>query len=118
MYPSQFLDVHGRPTRQMVPERNPKPNLRQALHQLVGSTYTEKLSVEGGRIDRLLKAGASDRQIIEEFYLTGLSRFPSKEEITSLEAALPSAGSKNQSRQQALEDFLWALLNSQEFTHR
>lgn len=118
MYPSQFLDVHGRPTRQMVPERNPKPNLRQALHQLAGSTYTEKLSVEGGRIDRLLKAGASDRQIIEEFYLAGLSRFPSKEEMTSLEAALRSAASKNQSRQQALEDFLWALLNCQEFTHR
>lgn len=116
MYPSQFLDVHGRPTRQMVPERNPKPSLRQALHQLAGSTYTEKLSSEGGRIDRLLKANTSNREIIEEFYLAGLSRLPSQEERTALEAALQAAARKRESRRQAVEDFVWALLNSQEFT--
>jgi len=116
MYPSQFLDVYGRPTRQMVPERNPKPSLRQALHRLAGNTYTDKLASEGGRIDRLLASGASDREIIEEFYLAALSRFPSKEEVTALEAAL-GAERKQASRREAVEDFVWALLNSEEFTN-
>jgi hypothetical protein len=115
MYPSQFLDVCGRPTRQMVPERNPKPSLGQALHRLAGSTYTEKLSKEGGRIARLLQRNASDREIIEEFYLAALSRFPAKLELTSLESALSEAAQKQASRRQVVEDFLWAILNSQEF---
>lgn len=115
MYPSQFLDVCGRPTRQMVPERNPKPSLGQALHRLAGATYTEKLSKEGGRIGRLLQRNASDREIIDEFYLAALSRFPTKVELTSLESALSRAAQKQDSRHQVVEDFLWALLNSQEF---
>jgi hypothetical protein len=118
LYPSEFLEVHGRPTRQMVPERSSKPSLRQALHRLAGSTYTEKLSGKGGRIDRLLESNASDRMIIEEFYLAALSRFPSGEEFTTLEEALRAAAHKKGSRRQAVEDFLWGLLNSQEFTNR
>ena len=116
MYPSQFLDVYGRPTRQMVPERNPKPSLRQALHRLAGTTYTEKLSSAGGRIDRLLASGASDHEIVEEFYLAALSRFPTEEELATLEAALAAEGKKG-SRREAIEDFVWALLNSQEFVN-
>jgi uncharacterized protein DUF1553 len=116
MYPSQFLDVYGRPTRQMVPERNPKPSLRQALHRLAGATFTEKLSSQGGRIDRLLATGASDREIVEEFYLAALSRLPSQEELAALETGL-GAERKTGSRREAIEDFVWALLNSQEFTN-
>jgi hypothetical protein len=116
MYPSQFLDVCNRPTRQMVPERNSKPSLRQALHRLAGTTYTEKLAAPGGRIDRLLARNASNGEIIEEFYLSALSRFPTGEEKSSLEAAMRSdVSSKKKSRRQVVEDFCWALLNSQEF---
>ena len=116
MYPSQFLDIYGRPTRQMVPERNPKPSLRQALHRLAGATFTDKLSTEGGRIDRLLAGNASDREIVEEFYLAALARFPSPQELAGLEAAL-STEQKDGSRREAIEDLVWALLNSQEFTN-
>ena len=35
-YPNRFLDMHGRPTRLEVPERNNKPNLAQVLHMLAG----------------------------------------------------------------------------------
>jgi len=117
MYPSQFLDVCNRPTRQMVPERNSKPSLRQALHRLAGTTYTDKLAAPGGRIDRLLARSASDREIIEEFYLSALSRFPTEEEKTSLEAAMRSERNSKKSRRQVVEDFSWALFNSQEFVN-
>ncbi len=115
MYPSQFLDVCNRPTRQMVPERNSKPSLRQALHRLAGTTYTDKLAAPGGRIDRLLARNASDREIIEEFYLNALSRFPTEGERTTLEAAMRSELDLKKPRRQVVEDFSWALLNSQEF---
>jgi hypothetical protein len=115
MYPSQFLDVCNRPTRQMVPERNSKPSLRQALHRLAGTTYTDKLAAPGGRIERLLAANASERQVIEEFYLSALSRFPTEDEKSSIETAMRSEMDSKKSRRQVVEDFCWALLNSQEF---
>jgi hypothetical protein len=115
MYPSQFLDVCNRPTRQMLPERNSKPSLRQALHRLAGTTYTGKLAASGGRIDRLLSGNASHRQIIEEFYLSALSRFPTEKEKAALEAAMLSELKSGKPRRQVVEDFCWAILNSQEF---
>ena len=117
MYPSRFLEVHGRPRRQMVPQRDNNPNLLQALHRLAGKTYTDKISNDGGRIDRLMKSDASDEKIIEEFYLAAFTRFPSQEESNALRLALAHA-TKKTSRKQALEDFVWALLSAQEFTHK
>ena len=43
---------------------------------MVGSTYQEKISDPGNRLHRLLKAGTSDGEIIEELYLRALGRFP------------------------------------------
>jgi hypothetical protein len=100
----------------MVPERNSKPSLRQALHRLAGTTYTDKLAAPGGRIDRLLARNAPDRDVIEEFYLSALSRFPTEEERATLQAAMQSeVSSTKKPRRQVVEDFAWALLNSQEF---
>ena len=109
----QFLKVHSKPDRQTVPEREVKPNLSQALHQLAGTTYTEKLSGEGGRLDRLLGSGASDERIIEELYLAALTRFPSEEERSGLTAAIGGRAS----RREAFEDLLWGIVNSNEFAY-
>ena len=111
MYPSRFLDLYGRPNRQMVPQRKVEASLGQALHLLAGSTYTGKLSGKGSRIGRLLAAGASNAEIIEEFYLAALSRFPTAEELGELEQWLGG----RQSRLQAVEDLVWALIGSREF---
>ena len=110
---SHFLDVYDRPNRLMVPEREVKANLVQALHLLVGKTYTSKLSQEGGRIDRLLKGGASDSQIIEDFYLAALSRFPTAEEQARLQKAI----AERPPRREALEDLLWGIVSSREFAY-
>jgi uncharacterized protein DUF1549/uncharacterized protein DUF1553/Big-like domain-containing protein len=112
-YPSRFLDMHGRPDRMMVPQRDGKANLSQALHMLAGVTYTEKISREGSRIDRLIKAGSSANEIIEEFCLAGLSRFPTSEEVNDLKSLVQ----KGSSRRQALEDLLWGLMTSREFAY-
>ncbi|PYV20065.1 MAG: hypothetical protein DMG07_00240 [Acidobacteria bacterium] len=78
----------------------------------MGSTFTDKLSREGGRLDRLIRRGASDGEIIEELYLAALSRFPTPQEVTDLRGAI----TRQPARRQALEELLWALVSSEEFS--
>ena len=113
LHPSRFLDIYGRPSRLAVPERKAGASLTQALHMLAGPTYTGKLSGKGGRIDRLLRSAASDREIVEEFYLAALSRFPTLEETGQL---VEMVGARP-SRKQALEDLLWGVITSREFAY-
>ena len=113
LHPSRFLDIYGRPSRTAVPERKGGASLSQALHMLAGPTYTEKLSEKGGRIDLLLSSAATDREIVEEFYLAALSRFPTPEETRQL---VRIVGARS-SREQALEDLLWGVIASREFAY-
>ena len=106
------LDLYGRPNRQSLPQRDAKANLRQALHLLAGPTYTDKLTQKGGRVERLLKNGAATREVIEELYLAALSRFPVAKEYAELEKLL----GRETSRRQAIQNLLWAVLNSREFS--
>src|SRR5262249_15672339 len=85
LFPAQFLEVYGQPNRLMVPERKMDANLGQALHILAGSTYTSKITGQGSRVDRAVKSGDSNRQIVEDFYLAAVSRFPTTEEQTEIE---------------------------------
>ena len=112
--PSQFLEVYGRPvSRDSMPWRDYRSTLRQALHLLVGSTYTTKISAEGGRVDRLLSAGASDREIIRELYLAALSRYPTPEEEARVKALIEGAPS----RRKGVDNLAWGLLASRQFTY-
>ena len=116
MYPCRFLELHGRPSRATLPERSAKPSLGQTLHQLAGETYTDKLAADGGRVDRLVRSRISSRDMINELYLAALSRRPDARALSELEAALEAAAGRT-SRRQAVEDLLWAILSSEEFTH-
>ncbi len=112
--PSQFMDAFGRSTRKTLPVEAPQPNLRAALHMVAGSTYTTKISQEGGRLDRLVRRGASDDEIIEEFYLAALTRFPTPEEKLGLQSFLAQRTGR---REEALSGLVWAILTSREFAH-
>ncbi|MCS7024349.1 MAG: DUF1549 and DUF1553 domain-containing protein [Bryobacteraceae bacterium] len=108
---SRFLELYGRASRGAVPERNAKPNLSQALHILAGSTYVDRLQAPGSRLESLLRAGASDEKIVEEFYLAALARYPEPEERREVLELIAKRGN----RQAALGEFVWALLSSREF---
>jgi hypothetical protein len=108
---SRFLELYGRANRGAVPERNAKPNLAQALHILAGSTYIDRLSGPGSRLDSLLKSGATDAKIVEEFYLAAYTRFPEPEETREVLDLVARRGD----REAALREFVWALLSSREF---
>ncbi len=112
MQHSPFMEIHGRYNRAKQ-KNKPEPTLLQALHAFAGRSFNEKLSQEGGRIDDLLKRNASNQEIIEEVYLSALSRFPTQEESSKLEAVL----SESPSRRTTLEDIVWALISSREFAY-
>ena len=112
-YHSVFLNVYGRPDRIMVPERENKPNILQAMHSLAGSVYTNKISREGGRISFFLENKVSSKKIIKELSLVALSRFPTVEEQSRLMDLIQHRSS----RREALEDLLWGLITSREFTY-
>ena len=109
---SEFLEIHGRYDRKGK-KNNAEPNVAQALHAFAGRTFNEKLSQEGGRVDKLLKSGASNRSSIEELYLVALSRFPTEEEVNGLEEVLVESSAKRTT----LEDMVWALMSSREFSY-
>ncbi|MYC81234.1 MAG: DUF1553 domain-containing protein [Acidobacteria bacterium] len=111
IYPSDFLQMYGRPNLLQIPDIKASPSLNQALHMLVGKTYTEKISRKGGRLDRLIQEDASHGEVIQELYLAALSRFPSSLELAELESTLRNSSDKRR----AWEDLMWSLITSREF---
>ena len=82
-----------------------------ALHMLAGTTYNDKLWMEGARVFDLHEQGASDEKIIENLYLAALSRKPTKTELRDLKGLI----AQTPTREQALRDLQWAILSSREF---
>jgi len=108
---SRFMELYGRPNRLTLPERSGKANLGQALHMLAGPVYNEKLSAPEGRLEKLIRAGKKDAEIIRIFYLAAYAHLPQPSDMKETERLIAQAGS----REEALKDFVWALLCSREF---
>ena len=108
-----FLDVFGRPERQTSCEceRRSDVSLVQALNLLNGSTIGDAIADSGGRVAKLMLSGKSDRQIVEELYLSSLNRMPATSELDYAQTYLSKGGSRTERAQ----DLLWALLNSNGF---
>jgi hypothetical protein len=107
-----FLTTFGRATRETVCscEVKMEPNLGQALHLINGENVHEKIK-QGGVVPKLLEAGKSPQQVVDELYLRCLSRKPTAEEAAALNEQLAGVAEPRA----ALEDVFWALLNSREF---
>jgi hypothetical protein len=112
----QFLETFGKPPRLLSAdlERSCECNMNQAFQMLSGPTVNELLAEKENRVSRLLAAGKSNREIVEDLFWTALTRAPTREELDNLLPGLESA----KDRRAELEDFLWALLNSKDFLFR
>jgi len=112
---SYFLRTFGRPERNTTCEceRSAEPSVSQVLHISNGDTLNQKLSAKGNRIDHLLREKAPLEKIIEEAYLSALSRDPSDTEKEKVLTVLKAEPEKT--RRAAVEDMYWALLSSKEF---
>lgn len=114
---SEMLDAFGRPDANQDPpcERQPESTVVQALHLMNAPAIASKIADDSGLCAQLAKSDRSPQQIIEELYLTAFSRFPTPEESSGLIAEFEKSGTD---RRRLVEDVLWSMLNSPEFTHK
>jgi len=113
---SPFLELFGRPARAtgLENERVNKPSASQRMHLLNSSHIQHKLET-GPAIRALLNPKRKQQEIIEDLYLTILSRFPTPAEMTKVEVYVKSGVVKGN---EAGIDLAWALINSDEFLYR
>ena len=110
---SYFLDTFDRPKRVTVCEceRSSSGTLAQVLLLANSEEVENKIAAGDGRIAKLLKAKKAMPEIVEELYLTAYTRLPTAEEKKRTLSLID----KVENKQQALEDVLWAILNTREF---
>ena len=114
--PSEALDLLGRCSRDGDCTPSPSSSsgsLPLTLHTMNGPWLNAKISNPAGRLNRLLQTGQSPQDLVLEFYRVALGRRPTGSELEHWTKELDGSGAGN--RGQALEDFVWALLNSAEF---
>ena len=111
---SALLESFGLPnsSENCPVERDDRPSMVQALHLMNSDKLQAKLADKNGRAAKLGQEDKPSDEVVNELYLALYSRWPSDEEkriaLESLEVGLPK-------RQQAVEDLIWALINSAEF---
>jgi len=112
---SPFLDLFGRSPRNtgLESEQRNNPSAAQQLHLLNSSHIRQKLE-QGSKLRALLQSASNPREVVNQLYLTILSRWPTDEELQIAAAYSQSP----ESRQRAGLDLAWALMNSAEFQFR
>ncbi len=112
---SYFLDTFGRPERILTCtcERSDEPSMTQILHLANGKTLLEKLEAKEGRIAKWVDDKTPPEQLVDQLFLTALSRLPSENEKSRLIAALTEVPENE--RRAVMEDIMWSVLTSREF---
>lgn len=113
---SDALTLFGRSLRANPCEcaASSNPDLARALHLLNSESLQKKITHAKSRLGALLKEEQKDRVVIDELYLSTLSRPPSDTEWQRVRAELDRAPS----REEGFQDLLWALLNSAAFVYQ
>jgi hypothetical protein len=107
-----FLTTFGRATRETACscEVKMEPTLSQALHLMNGDVVNNKIQ-QGGLLKALLDQKLTPPQVVEQLYITCLTRKPTEQELAALTPLFAEGNDVNRS----LEDVFWALMNSREF---
>ncbi|MFT5327832.1 MAG: hypothetical protein ACI8P0_005737 [Planctomycetaceae bacterium] len=107
-----FFETFGRSKRGSicVCETRSESTLSQTLHMLAGNTIDGQ--VQGGRVvTKLIEAGRSPEEIIDELFIRALSRKPSDQELASMRELVGEAITDRQ----VYEDIFCSLLQATEF---
>ncbi|MGF1579061.1 MAG: DUF1549 domain-containing protein [Gemmataceae bacterium] len=92
-------------------ERNNEITLPQVLFLRGSDPFNEKLRSNAGRLAKWLKAKNSDKELIDELYLTSVARLPVERE----RSLIMRLRAKAENRDEFMRDLFWAVLNSHEF---
>jgi len=111
---SDFLKLFGKPQRMEACEceRDSGTNMLQALHFINGQSILSRVNAGNGRVAMLVKSEKETAKLVEGLYLWSLCRRPTLKEQ---QVAGKFFASYKEKRQEAAQDFMWALLNSREF---
>jgi hypothetical protein len=71
-----------------------------------------KIDKSDGRARKLAESKESEPEIINDLYITTYNRLPTSDETAAAEKAFTAP---NATRKTAVEDLMWALINSAEF---
>lgn len=115
---SRFLDAFGRAERVQTCscERTSDASVSQALHLNNGHTLNDKLRDKNSAVGKWIAAGLTDEQIVDRVFLLALGRNPTTVEKRKFLDILAGAAKEGaQSRREAVEDFVWAVLTGREF---
>jgi hypothetical protein len=112
-FSSYFLDTFDRPKRVTVCEceRSTGATLGQVLLLANSEEVENKIADGSGRVANYFKAKKPTGEMIDDLYLTALGRLPTSAEWKRVNEHVEKAKDK----QKAVEDALWAVLNTREF---
>jgi hypothetical protein len=111
---SVFLDTFGRPNPNQDPpcERSADATVTQTLHLMNSQQLHARVTADSSRAAKLAASNLAPDAIVEELYLLAYSRFPDASEREVGRRTFAAVAN----RRQAVEDLVWALLNTPEFT--
>ncbi len=112
-----FLKTFGRHQRRITCdcERSDQPTVIQVLHLSNGTTINDKLSDPKSIVGKWIDNKVPLEEVIDQAYLSALSRMPSAEERRKVLALVAEADREKVARRETLEDVLWSLMTSPEF---
>ena len=113
---SSFLEKFGRPPRDtgMETERVSRPTAAQRLH-LLNSSHIQRKIEESPKMAIFSKGKGNPRDMLDNLYLTVLSRYPTDAEARAVRDYVQAA---EKEKRRAGLDLIWALINSVEFNYR
>ena len=105
-----FMQAYYQAERAMPPVDKNVTSPVQAMMMMSSNVVTKRVSAEGStRVSKLLKSGKSDDEIIEDLFLSSLSRRPTTEEVNVAKRLIA------EDRKAGTETIQWSLLNCGEF---
>ena len=112
---SPDLDALGRCSKsEACQSQGQQQGLAAKLHAINGDLLNRRIADKGGRLQSYFRVSMSPPQIMEDFYLRAMSKHPMDEQRSTWLSELNALPREEQVRW--LEDFVWALLSSQEFS--
>lgn len=114
---SSFLAMFGRSDRvtACACERSGEVTLPQLLHLQCGDGLNQKLDQPESRLKQLLAEKIENEPLARSIFLAALARQPKPGELTAVQAALDGTKLDDGSREAAIKDLFWAVLNTKEF---
>jgi Protein of unknown function (DUF1549)/Protein of unknown function (DUF1553) len=105
-----FMQAYYQAERAMPPVDKNVTSPVQAMMMMSSKVVTKRVSAEGQtRVAKLLKSGKSDEEMIEDLFLSSVTRLPTPDEVTVAKRLIA------EDRKGGTETIQWSLLNCGEF---